>query len=74
MAEAEKRVEREYKESRGRFDDRHHHFYLAEAVCDYGQGRLVILRRMGQVFGDESIVRAAATIQKMTESATPPAL
>jgi hypothetical protein len=66
--EAEARAEREYRETRDRFDRHHHHFYLVEAARDLGGGRVVILRRFGQVFGPTTVTRATEIVQRMADS------
>jgi hypothetical protein len=66
--EAEARAEREYRNARERHDRRHHHFYLVEAARDLGTGRVVILRRFGQVYGPTTVTRAIEIIQRMADS------
>jgi len=66
--DAETKAEREYNSASRTFDERHHHFYLAEAVRDFGHGRVVILRRFGQVYGDETISRAVSQIKEMAST------
>jgi hypothetical protein len=68
--EAEARAERKYKEARDRHDNRHHHLYLVEAVRDFGNGRIIVLRRFGQVYGPGTITRAAGIVQDMAKSVT----
>lgn len=73
-AEAEARAERDHQRATKRFEDRHHHLYVAEEVRDFGKGRILVLRRIGQVFGPGTITRALETVQTMADQVRPPAL
>lgn len=58
----------EYRDTRARHTRRHHHFYLVEAARDLGSGKVLILRRFGQVYGPGSVTRAAQLIAGMVDS------
>lgn len=58
----------EYRDTRERHTRRHHHFYLVEAARDLGSGKVMILRRFGQVYGPGSVTRAAQLIALMVDS------
>lgn len=68
--EARQRVERDHKAAMDRHDDKHHHFFLVEAVRDFGGGRIIIVRRFGQVFGPTSITRATDVVTELAASVT----
>ena len=57
-----------YREARERFLRRHHAFYLVEAARDLGAGRVLILRRFGQIVGPGSVTRAARLVAEMADS------
>lgn len=66
--EAQQRAENQHRQSKDLHDRHHHHFYLVEAVRDFGQGRVVVLRRFGQVYGPGAITRADGTLKNMAAS------
>ena len=72
--EAQQRAESQHRQARDLYDHHHHHFYLTEAVRDFGNGRIVVLRRFGQVYGPGTITRAAQTVQDMTATVIIPDL
>lgn len=68
--EARQRVEREHKAAMERYDNKHHHFFLVEAVRDFGRGRIVIVRRFGQVYGSSTITTATDVVLDLAASVT----
>lgn len=71
-AKAERRLEEKHRSDLRTYDDRHHHYYLVEAVRDYGQGKAVVLRRYGKIYGPQTVDRAEGIIRKMAGSVTIP--
>lgn len=68
--QAERKLEARHQADLRTYDDKHHHYYLVEAVREYDNGRTVVLRRYGKIYGPQTAARAEEIIRKMAATVT----
>ncbi|HSI87274.1 MAG: hypothetical protein ACAI35_24365 [Candidatus Methylacidiphilales bacterium] len=65
---AEDEADRQYRQDKRYHLNRYHHVYMVEAGRNFGDNRVIILRRIGQVIGTSTVKNAETCVLKMAES------